>query len=371
MSKIRKSNKKYIVEGKDINQIRSRHFCFAFYDFDENNKEELISRFTKMFESEINKKGEKKINYILGGFEICPETKRKHVQMYIQLPLQMSRIAVLCMFKKNNIILNFTNPNALQACKGSSIDNQKYCKEDGNYFVIGKDEFIKGIQKKKNQGHRSDLDKIRNLVNEGSNLRNISNIVNSKQELDFAGEYLKLHEKKRKWSLEKEKEFEVNWYWGKPGCHKTCDAKKECEERKLDYYSTMTTGRWWDGYDAHNTVIIDDMRGDFTKYHETLKLLQHHEYRVEVKGNTREMLANKFYITSCHSPIDLYSNLKENNDQLLRRITYLRHYTDEGIFIDINLKNLSLKEKLKQIKEFIEIQKEVEEQKKYEDALIN
>lgn len=87
-------------------------------------------------------------------------------------------------------------------------------------------------------------------------------------------------------------------------------------------------GKWFEGYDGHEDVIFDDFRGDFCKLRVLLRLLDRYEYRVEVKGSSRQFLAKNIVITSCYSPTQVYKNNGdgENINQLVRRITEIRRF---------------------------------------------
>ena len=87
----------------------------------------------------------------------------------------------------------------------------------------------------------------------------------------------------------------------------------------------MDTGKWWEGYDAQEYVIIDDMRGDFLKFHQLLKLLDRYPYRVETKGSTRQFLATHIFITSSYHPEEMFST-REDIQQLLRRIDEIKMF---------------------------------------------
>ena len=36
--------------------------------------------------------------------------------------------------------------------------------------------------------------------------------------------------------------------------------------------------KWWEGYDGHEVVLLDDIRKDFCKFHELLTLLDIYPY---------------------------------------------------------------------------------------------
>ena len=78
--------------------------------------------------------------------------------------------------------------------------------------------------------------------------------------------------------------------------------------------------KWWEGYDAHPNVLIDDFRKDFCTFHELLRILDRYPYRIEVKGTSRQLLAKRIIITCPYHPEIIYDT-REDIGQLLRRIT--------------------------------------------------
>ena len=83
----------------------------------------------------------------------------------------------------------------------------------------------------------------------------------------------------------------------------------------------MSTGKWWEGYDGQEVVIINDYRKDFCKFHELLNLLDRYPYRVECKGGSRQFTSKTIVITTPLSPEETWENrTSEDLGQLLRRI---------------------------------------------------
>jgi hypothetical protein len=83
---------------------------------------------------------------------------------------------------------------------------------------------------------------------------------------------------------------------GPPGCGKTRKAR---EENPGAYFKLQN--KWWDGYQGHNTVIMDDLGPDNAKYLIThLKLWadpwQNHPG--EIKGGQVALTYNKMIVTS-------------------------------------------------------------------------
>lgn len=188
----------------------------------------------------------------------------------------------------------------------------RYCMKDGDIYEKGD---------RPRQGRRSDFQNVRELLDNGSNIRTIASFCRSYQSIRSAELYLKYNEPRRDFKPH------VVWYHGGPGTGKSMWAFQFCKNK--DTYIAMSSSKWWDGYDAHTHVIIDDMRRDWTTFHDLLRLLDRYPYTVETKGGTRQFLATHIFITSCYSPQEMFCSVNENIDQLLRRIDHIREFDDE------------------------------------------
>ena len=109
----------------------------------------------------------------------------------------------------------------------------------------------------------------------------------------------------------------VYWFYGPTG-----SGKSRCAEEMFpNAYWAMSTGKWWEGYDGQEVVIINDYRKDFCKFHELLNLLDRYPYRVECKGGSRQFTSKTIVITTPLSPEETWENrTSEDLGQLLRRI---------------------------------------------------
>lgn len=76
--------------------------------------------------------------------------------------------------------------------------------------------------------------------------------------------------------------------------------------------------QWWDGYDHHEAVVLDDFYG-WLKYHTLLRLADEYPYTVQPKGTTVNWLAKTLLITSNEDP-RLWYKKKKSIRPLLRRI---------------------------------------------------
>lgn len=190
----------------------------------------------------------------------------------------------------------------IEPCKGTPTDNVRYCTKGGDIFIQ------KGSVPK--QGERTDIEKVVAQLKAGSNMRGVIDTARSVQSVKMAEIWLKYNETPRTWKPE------VKWFYGSTGSGKTRSAREWLGE---DVYTCLDSIKWWEGYDGHENVLIDDFRKDFCKFHQLLKLLDRYEYKVETKGGSRQMVAKKIAITAPYRPEQMY-DLREDVQQLLRRI---------------------------------------------------
>ena len=148
-------------------------------------------------------------------------------------------------------------------------------------------------------------------------MRDIVPVAKSVQTVRMAEIHLKYFETKRNWKPE------VIWCYGPTGSGKS----KYAHETAEDAFVALETGQWWEGYDQHEDVIIDDMRKDFVKFHTLLKLLDRYPFVIECKGGSRQFLAKRIFITTPLHPLELYDT-REDVKQLTRRIDKCLKFTD-------------------------------------------
>lgn len=243
--------------------------------------------------------------YILVAEEIGEQEHTPHLHIYFELKNAKTFSKIKKEFPRGNI----------QVAKGSANDNHKY---------LSKQKLIREEGIPKTQGKRNDLDKIREVIKEKGKMREVINIATSYQSVKMAEQILKYQEPKRVWTTD----FKIYWFHGETGAGKTREAYARANaEFDDDYYVCANTGRWWDGYDGHKCVIIDDFRANFCCFAELLKILQPYEYRVETKGGTRQLLATTFFITCPFPPNEVFS-IREDINQLLRRITEIKMFSN-------------------------------------------
>jgi len=233
--------------------------------------------------------------YVIAGFEVGKKTGTPHIQGYVYYTNARSYSAM-----KDRIGRSW-----VKAAKGTGVQNQAYCSKQGDVFVEH------GVPPK--QGERTDIEAVYDQLRDGASMRTILEGDNNLQCLQIAEKYLKYKEEERDFVTE------IKVYWGPPGAGKTRAAREWLGEDT--YTCNRTTSKFWDGYDAHQGVLIDDFRADWCKFVELLGITDRYAYRVEVKGSARQLRARKIAITSPFHPRDWYPNSSEDIDQLLGRIS--------------------------------------------------
>nr|QQL09541.1 replication associated protein [Marmot associated feces circular DNA molecule 4] len=209
-----------------------------------------------------------------------------------------------------------------EACKGTEAQNVKYCLIDAD-LIIEYGTRMKAPEEKQ-QGKRNDIITVRKMIREGAGMKDVVMHVNTGQAIKVAETMLKYLEVSRSWKPE------VYWIYGPAGTNKTRSAFEACR----DPWMSLDHGKWFEGYDAHADVIIDDFREAWCTFSTLLRLLDRYPYRIEVKGSSRQFLARRIFITSCHAPHKVYGALRDEDlMQLGRRIDTIFYMPTPGVIL--------------------------------------
>lgn len=184
--------------------------------------------------------------------------------------------------------------------RGTQEQAITYCKKDGSHSERGTP-YIRGA--------RTDLDRVRESALEGG-MRDVSSWANL-QGIRVAEKFLSYNEEARNWKME------VTWLCGVTGVGKSMTARKMLGE---DCFTKSEGSKWWDSYDGHTDVIIDDFRDSWWSLTYMLRLLDRYECLLEVKGGMRQFRAKRVIVTSICHPAGMYAGTGEDIKQLLRRI---------------------------------------------------
>lgn len=276
-----------------------RNICFTINNYTEEDLELLLN-------AEFN--GE--FSYLVYGLELGADKKTPHVQGYAECVLR-SRL---------NKIKKYLPRAHIEARLGTAEQASTYCKKDMQYEEYG-------IISK--PGERTDLDKVRSIA-ETDGMRIVSAKFNL-QQIRVAEKYLDYNEKQRDWKPK------IIWLYGTTGTGKSRKAREILSD---DTYVKNSGSKWWDGYDAHENIIIDDFRDSWWPITYMLALLDRYEFKFEVKGGHRQCLAKTIIVTSAQNPNECYRGTGEAINQLLRRIDViecLEHAAVpevEGVIVD-------------------------------------
>lgn len=241
--------------------------------------------------------------YIIFGTEVCPKTNRTHHQGFVYFSGARSSIkGVAKQLGKCHV----------EPCRGNLDQNCDYCEKDSNITEYGV---------KPKQGHRTDLDAVKDSILNGD--LSVEDIVVENPCLFHQYgrtlnklEDIALRKRFRNWMTLGE------WYYGKTGTGKSHKAF-EGFSPETHYVLNVQDSGWWCGYSGQEIVIINEFRGQI-QFSELLDLLD--KYPKTIKRRNREpvpFLAKKVIITSSMRPCDVYSNVLTSTDsikQLERRL---------------------------------------------------
>lgn len=261
---------------------KSRNWCLTI----NNYKLSDVLHFDELEKSGL-------IRYYVLGLEVGKEGT-PHIQAYIETPSPIALTGA----KKLWSTAHFEERYASQQ---QAID---YCKKDGQFKEAG----VKAM----GNGCRRDWIEInKNIINGDSILTQINKGYGSLQNIQHMEKLSKYLEKKRNWQPE------VIWIYGKGGSGKS----KIAYDADPDLF-TVPCFKWWDGYDCHKTILIDDYRPEWSSFCDLLKVLDRYPYQVAIKGGFRQLLAKTIYITTQLSPEETWEcKTGEDLFQLTRRIT--------------------------------------------------
>lgn len=238
-----------------------------------------------------------KFDYLVFGFEVAPETGTKHLQgyMYIHNKVRFSTL------KKLFPLVH------LEVAKGSPKQNRDYCTKSGTYEEYGE---------MPAQGSRNDIRRAIDEVKHGANMRKITSEYNYTA-IRTVEKYLAYNEAERHF-----KPF-VIYLYGESGTGKS----RICEyitDYLGDTYYCKKDLKWFDKYDAHENIVVEEFRPEDCSCKEFLRLLDRVPYSVAIKGGHREMLAHNIFINTSINPSFIYCN--ESTKQILRRLDIIIYF---------------------------------------------
>lgn len=225
-----------------------------------------------------------------------------HLQMYVEYK-NPKRFTTLCKIYEGAHI---------EKKRATNVEAAEYCKKEGDFIEIGA--LVPDAQ-----GARNDLKYLAESIEDNNNIRQMieDNIATSNQHLTCCQKLMSIYEPPR------EGKPEVFWYFGKSGSGKTRKAHEMCGERPWVSKGSLD---WFDGYDGHEDVILDDFRADHVPFSTLLRLLDRYEFSVPIKGGFRQWKPKRIFITTPKSITETYLYANEEVRQLHRRVDWEREF---------------------------------------------
>lgn len=276
-----------------------RNYVFTCYCCNANYKET-----GKPGPNETGPKLNDKIQYLAFGDEVCPTTLRHHWQGFLVMKKKCA---------KSTAQKALGCPCFMDGMKGNLAQNEKYCSEDGKYVEFGE---------KPNPGERTDLTQFSQGILRGEITLN-DVLENNPGAYHTWGRTL-IATQDLVWSRTQRSEMTtLIWIYGPPGTGKShyVDEKEKSLYRKS---VEKGEGKWWDGYNGEEAVLLEDFRGSKDiPYSSILRMCDRYPFDVSRRNRgPRPFISKRVYITSPVHPKDLYKNLHESDSlgQLYRRM---------------------------------------------------
>nr|WAE42768.1 MAG: replication associated protein [Cressdnaviricota sp.] len=210
------------------------------------------------------------------------------------------------------------NPRATWAIRAGTHDEARaYCVKEGRLdgpYELGQPPA---------QGKRNDLLEVKRKIDTGATMLEIADA--------HFGNWVRYHKAftiYRNMHLpDRHHVTECRVYWGPTGVGKSRRAHVEAPGSYV-----VPRGDWWDGYDAHETVIIDEFYG-WIQYSLLLNVLDRYPLLVPFKGGFSKFVAKLVIITSNKPPTDWYRNPGCDYAPLARRFTLVERMGPEGVLV--------------------------------------
>jgi len=212
----------------------------------------------------------------------------------------------------------------IDSMRGSVDDSVRYCsKQDLNPFEVGT---------RPSPGKRSDLDAVALAIQEGSSMSKIAE--------DYAVAFIKYHRgltalrNARIPQRDPRRGPTCYWLHGPTGIGKTKCAWEFAVAYGGPESVWISSGgtKWFDGYDAQDIAIFDDIRGKDIKFNFLLRLTDRYPLRCEIKGGYVEWIPKVIIFTCPYSIADCFStratHKPEDIRQLERRIERSFNFSD-------------------------------------------
>lgn len=266
------------------------------------------------------------VKYLYAQYEEGDKTRRPHIQGYCEFfkgyKTRPGRL------NGRQELLGVGCPNWLKhlrlcyiVMRGSVRDNHKYCtKQKGMPFIQ-----IGALPLRGNQGKRNDLASVREMVLEGKTTREI---IESDAGVKFQClKSIPIYQKHLLSPSCLPHNIKVIYIHGPSMSGKTSSVMTAIQNFHGGHFYRKDNTKWWDRYDMHEVVLLDDFSPGWFKGCPTdflLALLWRYEFLVEVKGGYTICSPRVIFMTSNYTPQQIaveYFDTERQQTAFLNRIT--------------------------------------------------
>lgn len=198
------------------------------------------------------------LSYLVFQLELCPTTKKEHIQGYAEAKFGKTYEAWKKVFMCKSVHLEGRKATAAQA---SEYCTDKGCHADGTKKMLGVDILLPHVMLGdiSKQGKRSDLDEAALMIRMGSDLRVVAEA--------FPTQYIRYHSGFKALKLatnapQRREGMHTFFVHGRPGCGKTVWANQTYPDA---YQAGDHHLGWMDGYDGQRVIIMDEFEGLFPR----------------------------------------------------------------------------------------------------------
>lgn len=257
--------------------------------------------------------------------EIGLETQTPHTHLYVQTKTAIRFSRMKKMFPDAHI----------ERAHGTAEQNRDYVAKSGKWEddaksdtrVDGTFEESGELPEEVGQGHRSDLDEIAALIEDGMNPADImaDNFAYRKYERMIRAAYFA----KRKRETPVKRDLAVHYICGDSGSGKSYTYVTLCDERGENdiYFLSDYDGGGFDNYCGEPILFMDEYKGQF-RFSQFLIITDVYKAQIHARYSNVVALWSEIYITSVFPPEELYKRMVEEGNrgidkqqQLFRRIT--------------------------------------------------
>lgn len=286
-----------------VKTLKGRDWCVTSYKLENYDEWKLVN--------------DKKIKYMVYQEEECPDTKRLHLQCYLECFNSVNYTDVKKMLNDNSLHCELR--------KGSDIKAREYCmKEESKkkeYVEIGK--FIAN-----KQGKRTDLECVYNMVKNGKSDYDIQEEYPSIYCKFYKG-IEKMRNNIRSENVGKFRKVDVSVKIGIAGSGKTKSVYDEYDTKEVYRLKKSNNDNvWFDDYKGEKVLLIDDFYG-WIKYSYLLELLDGYCIQLDCKGSYTYAMWDKVIITS-NNDVDSWYKVGITN-ALKRRISDISYFKLENV----------------------------------------